>query len=45
MKETEGLRSRSPKLIETAVRQDKILRENQQFMIQLMELSRETFHI
>jgi hypothetical protein len=45
VKETEGLRSRSPKLIETAVRQDKILRENQQFMIQLMELSRETFHI
>ena len=37
VKETEGLRSRSPKLIETAVRQDKILRENQQFMIQLME--------
>ena len=45
VKETEGLRSRSPKLIETAVRQDKILRENQQFMIQLTELSRETFHI
>ena len=45
VKETEGLRSRSPKLIETAVKQDKILRENQQFMIQLTELSRETFHI
>lgn len=45
VQETEGLRSRSPKLIETAVKQDKILRENQQFMIQLMELSRETFHI
>jgi BMFP domain-containing protein YqiC len=45
IRETEGLRSRSPKLIETAVKQDRILRQNQQFMIQLAELSRETFHI
>jgi hypothetical protein len=45
VKETEGLRSRSPKLVETAVRQDRILRQNQQFIIQLTELSRETFHI
>ncbi len=43
--DTESLRSRSPKVIETAVRQDKILRENQQLMTQLAELSRQTFHI
>ena len=43
--ETEGLRSRSPKLIEIAIKQDRILRQNQQFMIQLTELSRQTFHI
>jgi len=45
LKGTDKLRSRSPKLIETAVKQDRILRQNQQFMIQLTELSRETFHI
>ena len=45
IRETEGLRSRSPKLIETAVKQNRILRQNQQFMVQLTELSRETFHI
>ena len=43
--ETQNLRSRSPKLIESAIKQDRILRENQQFMIQLTELSKETFHI
>ncbi len=45
LSETQGLRSRSPKLIEIAVLQDRILRENQQFIVQLEELSRETFHI
>ncbi len=43
--EIEGLRSRSPKLIEIAILQDRILRENQQFIVQLEALSRETFHI
>ena len=43
--ETQNLRSRSPKLIESAIKQDRILRENQQFMIQLTELSKTTFHI
>ena len=43
--ETQSLRSRSPKLIGAAVKQDRILRENQQFMLQLTELSRQTFHI
>ena len=43
--ETKGIRSRSPLLIDIAVKQDRILRENQQFIIQLMDLSRQTFHI
>ena len=43
--DTESLRSRSPKVIETAVRQDKILRENLQLVTQLAELSRQSFHI
>ena len=42
---TRDLRSRSPMLIETAKKQDKILRENNQFMFQLTELSKKTFHI
>ena len=32
-------------MIEAAVKQDRILRQNQQFMIQLTELSKKTFHI
>jgi len=43
--ETQNMRSRSPRLLDAAVQQDKILRENQQFMLQLTELSRKTFHI
>ena len=43
--ETKGIRSRSPRLLDAAVQQDRILRENQQFMLQLTELSRQTFHI
>ena len=39
------LRSNSPKLIETAVLQNHILRENNQLMVQLIELSNQTFHI
>ncbi|SVC09550.1 uncharacterized protein METZ01_LOCUS262404, partial [marine metagenome] len=43
--ETQSMRSRSPRLLDAAVQQDRILRENQQFMLQLTELSRQTFHI
>jgi hypothetical protein len=43
--ETQKIRSRSPLLLDIAVRQNRILRENQQFIIQLTELSRQTFHI
>ena len=43
--ETQNLRSRSPKLIDSALKQDRILRQNQQLMNQLVELSKETFHI
>ena len=41
---TQGLRSRSPNLLHVAVKQDHLIRENQQFMLQLTELSRQTFH-
>ena len=43
--ETQSMRSRSPRVVDAAVQQDRILRENQQFMLQLTELSRQTFHI
>ena len=42
---TRKLRSRSPKITDFAIKQNQILRANQQFIIQLTELSRETFHI
>ena len=43
--DTESYYDKAAKLIKTAKKQDKILRENNQFMVQITELSKKTFHI